>query len=86
MSSTRTPFELQTIQFSRLTRRGVLLGLSISQLIVLACALLIVVTALYTSGGAGLAWSSPAWLTLAAIAWVPVSGRKLIEWAPIITR
>lgn len=86
MSSTNTPFELQTIQFSRLTRRGILLGLSLSQLIVLACALLIVVVALYTSGGAGLAWSSPAWLTLAAIAWVPVSGRKLIEWAPIITR
>ena len=86
MSSTSTPFELQTIQFSRLTRRGILLGLSLSQLIVLACALLIVVVALYTSGGAGLAWSSPAWLTLAAIAWVPVSGRKLIEWAPIITR
>lgn len=86
MSSTSTPFELQTLQFSRLTRRGILLGLSLSQLIVLACALLIVVIALYTSGGAGLAWSSPAWLTLAAIAWVPVSGRKLIEWAPIITR
>ena len=86
MSSTSTPFELQTIQFSRLTRRGILLGLSLSQLIVLACALLVVVVALYTSGGAGLAWSSPAWLTLAAIAWVPVSGRKLIEWAPIISR
>lgn len=86
MSTTGTSFELQTIQFSRLTRRGILLGLSLSQLIVLACALLIVVVALYTSSGAGLAWSSPAWLTLAAIAWVPVSGRKLIEWAPIITR
>lgn len=86
MSSTSTPFELQTVQFSRLTRRGILLGLPLSQLIVLASALLIIVVALYTSGGAGLAWSSPAWLTLAAIAWVPVSGRKLIEWAPIITR
>jgi len=86
MTGTSTPFELQTIQFSRLTRRGILLGLSLSQLIVLASALLIVVTGLYTGGGAGLAWSSPAWVTLAAIAWVPVSGRKLIEWAPIITR
>lgn len=86
MSTTGTSFELQTIQFSRLTRRGILLGLSLSQLIVLACALLIVVVALYTGGGAGLAWSSPAWLTLAAIAWTPVGGRKLIEWAPIITR
>lgn len=86
MSDTSTSFELQTVQFSRLPRRGILLGLSLSQLIVLACALLVLVVALYTSGGMGLAWSSPAWLTLAAIAWVPVSGRKLIEWAPIITR
>lgn len=86
MTTTGTSFELQTIQFSRLTRRGILLGLSLAQLIVLACALLIVVVALYTSGGAGLAWSSPAWLALAAIAWTPVSGRKLIEWAPIIVR
>lgn len=86
MTSTGTSFELQSIQFSRLTRRGILLGLSLAQLIVLACVLLIVVVALYTSGGAGLAWSSPAWLTLAAIAWTPVGGRKLIEWAPIIVR
>ncbi len=79
-------FELRPVQFSRLTRRGIILGLSLSQLIVLAVALLTVVIGLYTNGGAGLAWSSPAWASLVAVAWVPVGGRKLIEWAPIVTR
>lgn len=79
-------FELRPVQFSRLTKRGLLLGLSLPQLIVLAVALVIVVASLYTAGGAGLAWSFPAWGALAAIAWVPISGRKVIEWVPIITR
>ncbi len=48
-------FELRPVQFSRLTRRGIILGLSLSQLIVLAVALLTVVIGLYTNGGAGLA-------------------------------
>ncbi|WP_336992429.1 SCO6880 family protein [Leucobacter sp. VD1] len=85
-ASTSDAFELRPVQFSRLTKRGLLLGLSLPQLLVLATALGIVVTGLYTAGGQGLAWSSPAWASLVAIAWVPVSGRKLIEWAPIVTR
>lgn len=85
-ASTSELFELRPVQFSRLTKRGLLLGLSLPQLLVLATALGIVVIGLYTNGGAGLAWSSPAWASLVAIAWVPIGGRKVIEWAPIITR
>lgn len=87
MTATLTDrFELATVQFSRLTRRGILLGLSLPQLLVLATALLIIVTGLYTNGGTGLAWSSPVWASLIAVAWVPVSRRKLIEWVPIVGR
>jgi hypothetical protein len=85
-ASTSELFELRPVQFSRLTKRGLLLGLSLPQLLVLATALGIIVTGLYTNGGAGLAWSSPAWAALVAIAWVPVGGRKVIEWAPIVAR
>lgn len=86
-TSTGDPsFELRPVQFSRLTRRGILLGLSLPQLIVLAAALIIIVVGLYTNGGAGLAWSSPAWTMLVAIAWVPIGGRKIIEWVPITLR
>ncbi|WP_157509336.1 SCO6880 family protein [Glaciibacter superstes] len=74
------------MQFSRLTRRGILLGLSLPQLIVLGIALLTVVAALYTSGGMGLAWTAPVWATAALLAAIPAGGRKVIEWAPILTR
>ncbi|WP_448233151.1 SCO6880 family protein [Microbacterium lacticum] len=86
--ATNTPasFELRPVQFSRLTRRGILLGLSLPQLITLGIALLLIVVSLYSGGGAGLAWSSPAWASLVAIAWLPVGGRRVIEWAPIIIR
>lgn len=87
MSSTnQSGYALSPMQFSRLTRRGILLGLSLPQLIVLGIALLTVVAALYTSGGMGLAWTAPVWATAALLAAIPAGGRKVIEWAPILTR
>ena len=63
MPSPETPHEpgggeLVPVKFSRLTRRGILLGLSLPQLIVLGIAILTVVASLYTAGGMGLAWTS----------------------------
>jgi hypothetical protein len=60
--------------------------LSLPQVIVLGVALLTVVTSLYLTGGMGLAWSSPVWVTLALVAVVPAGGRKVIEWLPILGR
>lgn len=81
-----TGYALAPVQFSRLTRRGVLLGLSLPQLIVLSVAILTVVAALYTAGGMGLAWTSPLWGALALLAVVPAGGRKMVEWVPIMAR
>lgn len=81
-----TEYPLHPVQFSRLTRRGIMLGLSLAQVIVLAFAILTVVAALYLSGGMGLAWTSPLWAGSALLAMVPVGGRKVIEWVPILTR
>ena len=52
-------FGLRAVQFSRLTRRGILLGLSLPQLIVLAVGVLSIVGALYAGGGMLLAWTAP---------------------------
>lgn len=79
-------FGLRAVQFSRLTRRGILLGLSLPQLIVLATGVLSIVGALYAGGGWLLAWTAPIWLLCAALAWTPVGGRKLIEWVPVTAR
>ncbi len=79
-------FSLSTVQFSRLTKRGLMLGLSLSQLIVLGTGLVTAVTALYSVGGAGLLWTSPVWGLCLATATVPIAGRNATEWVPIVFR
>jgi hypothetical protein len=78
--------ELAPVKFSRLTRRGVLLGLSGSQLVVVSVGAVTLVFALYFGGGASLMYVAPILLLCAALAWVGVGGRKLVEWLPIVTR
>jgi hypothetical protein len=76
-------FELSTVQFSRLTKRGVMLGLSLPQLVTLGIGLVTAVGGLYVTGGAGLVWTAPVWGFAAVTATVPVGGRKIVEWAPM---
>ncbi len=77
------PVRLSPVQFSRLAKRGVILGLSLPQVIVLAIGLVVFVAAIYTGGALVFAWSSPIWVSAAVLAFVPVGGRKLIEWVPV---
>ena len=86
VTNTRGYYPLAPVQFSRLTRRGILLGLSLPQLVVLGVAVLTVVASLYTAGGMGLAWTSPLWGSAALLAVIPAGGRKIIEWVPILAR
>lgn len=79
-------YPLRPVQFSRLTRRGIMLGLSLPQLIVLGLAVFLVVAGLYLGGGKGLLLTSPVWASCALLAAIPVGGRKLIEWLPIVAR
>lgn len=84
MSNDNTPgTELVPVKFSRLTRRGVLLGLSVAQLITLGVALGAVVFAVYSGGGMLLAYTAPIWVTCLALTWIPVGGRPLVEWLPV---
>jgi hypothetical protein len=75
--------ELVPVKFSRLTRRGVLLGLSLTQLITLATGILSIVGALYAGGGILLAYTAPVWVLAAALTWTPIAGRPAIEWLPV---
>src|SRR4051794_15433789 len=79
-------YELAPVKFSRLTRRGVLLGLSESQLVVVGIGAVALVFALYVGGGAALIYVAPVLLLCGALAWVGVAGRKLVEWLPIAAR
>ena len=79
-------YDLAPVKFSRLARRGVLLGLSGSQLVVLGVGAIALVFSLYVGGGATLLYAMPVLLVCAALAWVSIGGRKLIEWLPVVTR
>lgn len=82
MSST-SEFPLRPVKFSRLTRRGILLGLSAPRLATAALGLLTVIVSLYAAGSAGLLWTSPLWTGTAALTWVRVAGRPAVEWLPV---
>lgn len=78
MSSALVP-----VKFSRLTRRGVLLGLSLAQLVTLGIGGVTLVGAFYAGGGMLLAYTAPVWVLSAALTWVPVAGRPAVEWLPV---
>ena len=66
--ATARDYELAPVKFSRLTRRGVLLGLSGSQLVVVGFGAIVLVFALYFGGGASLMYVVPVLLLCAALA------------------
>lgn len=76
--------ELVPVKFSRLARRGVLLGLSATQLVTLGIAAVTLVGAFYAGGGLLIAYSAPVWLLAIALTWVPVAGRPAVEWIPVV--
>ena len=84
MATTTDEPELTPIKFSRLTRRGVLLGLSGPQLLMASLASGTLISGLYV--GAALLMTFPIILLFVALAFVGVGGRKLIAWAPIGAR
>ena len=57
----RTGTDLVPVKFSRLTRRGILLGLSATQLATLAVGVLSLVGAFY-AGGMLIAYTAPIWV------------------------
>lgn len=75
--------EIEPVSFSRLAKRGVLLGLSGPQLIVVAIAAATFVLALY-AGGTAVLYSVPVVMVCAALIWVRAAGRPLVEWLPLM--
>lgn len=73
------------VTFARLSSRGIVVGLDLPQLIVLAIAFAVAVPSLYLGGAAGLVVTAPIWGTAVAAAFVRINGRTVIGWAPIVT-
>lgn len=82
-TAANTKAGLNPIKFSRLTRRGVLLGLSGPQLVVASLAAGTLILGLYV-GAVVVTFALIG--VFAGLAFIGVGGRKLIEWAPIGAR
>jgi hypothetical protein len=75
-----------TVKFPHRSRRGVLLGLSAPQLIVVAAGGLLLLGVLVTSGVTGALKFLPLWAAVLAGVFVRQRGRSLADWAPIAAR
>ncbi|WP_406133183.1 SCO6880 family protein [Streptomyces zaomyceticus] len=75
-----------TVKFPHRSRRGVLLGLSAPQLIVVAVCGLLLLGVLLTSGVTGALQLIPLWALVLAVVFIRHRGRALADWAPIAVR
>ncbi|WP_141013680.1 SCO6880 family protein [Nocardioides sambongensis] len=82
----RGEHELRPVKFSRLARRGVILGLSGAQLVVVGIAAGVLVVGLYVGGGSALLVAFPVVAVCAVLVWLRVAGRTLVEWVPVAGR
>jgi hypothetical protein len=82
----RPDHEVTPVKFSHLSRRGIIHGLTGPQLVVVGIGAAVLVVALYAGNGLAIVVAVPVVLACAALAWVTVAGRKLIEWVPIVGR
>ncbi|WP_459649832.1 SCO6880 family protein [Kitasatospora sp. Ki12] len=75
-----------TIKFPTRSRRGILLGLTFPQLVVVGVAGLLLLGVLMASGVVAAVALSPLWALLAATVVVRIRGRSPAEWAPVALR
>ncbi|MGW2476946.1 SCO6880 family protein [Streptomyces sp. NPDC001665] len=75
-----------TVKFPHRSRRGVLLGLSLPQLALVASMVALLLMTVVTTGLLGAVALTPLWATAAALVAIRRHGRSLIDWAPIVAR
>jgi hypothetical protein len=75
-----------TVKFPYRSRRGILLGLALPQLVLVACALALLLVTVISTGLLGALALAPLWAAVAVLVAVRRHGRSLIEWAPIVVR
>ncbi|KUN02141.1 hypothetical protein AQI95_29160 [Streptomyces yokosukanensis] len=75
-----------TVKFPHRSRRGILLGLTLPQLLLVSGALALLLVTVVTTGLLGAVALAPLWATAAALVAIRRQGRSLIDWAPIVAR
>ncbi|WP_329620120.1 hypothetical protein OG357_05895 [Streptomyces sp. NBC_01255] len=75
-----------TVKFPHRSRRGILLGLSLPQLVLVSGALALLLVTVLSTGLVGAIALAPLWAAVAALVAVRRDGRSLIDWAPVVAR
>ncbi|GAA2672550.1 hypothetical protein GCM10010400_38150 [Streptomyces aculeolatus] len=75
-----------TVKFPHRSRRGILLGLSLPQLVLVSSTLALLLMTVVSTGLLGAVVLAPLWAASAAMVAVRRHGRSLIDWAPIVAR
>ncbi|QNE79121.1 hypothetical protein F0344_07835 [Streptomyces finlayi] len=74
------------MKFPHRSRRGILLGLSFPQLILVSGALALLLVTVVSTGLIGAVALTPLWAATGALVTIRRHGRSLIDWAPIVAR
>lgn len=75
-----------TVKFPHRSRRGILLGLSLPQLVLVSSTLTVLLMTVISTGLLGAVALTPLWAASGALVAIRRHGRSLIDWAPIVTR
>src|SRR3954468_11232742 len=75
-----------TVKFPHRSRRGILLGLSLSQLVLVSSALAPALVTVASTGLLGVLALPPLWARVPGLVPIRRPGRSLIDWAPIVAR
>lgn len=75
-----------TVKFPTRSRRGILLGLTLPQLVLVSSALALLLVTVVAAGLVGALTLTPLWIAAAVLVGVRREGRSLIDWAPLVAR
>ncbi|MFF7543404.1 SCO6880 family protein [Streptomyces canus] len=75
-----------TVKFPHRSRRGILLGLSLPQLVLVSCMLALLLMTVVSTGLLGAVALAPLWAASGALVAIRRHGRSLVDWAPIVAR
>ncbi|MDX2631314.1 hypothetical protein QA995_37780 [Streptomyces scabiei] len=75
-----------TVKFPHRSRRGILLGLSLPQLVLVSSMLALLLMTVISTGLLGAVALAPLWAASGALVAIRRHGRSLIDWAPIVAR
>ncbi|WP_435058184.1 SCO6880 family protein [Streptomyces sp. bgisy060] len=75
-----------TVKFPHRSRRGILLGLSLPQLVLVSASLALLLVTVVATGLLGAVALAPLWAASAALVAIRRNGRSLIDWMPIVAR